>query len=329
MKKHKNNSFAEIKQIIDQHNNLLIISHILPDGDNIGSVLALTRALTMMGKNVKGIVNGILPDYYRFLVGSEDLISPEEADFDHCDLLLIVDAADRGRVGDLALPYLDTLTTINIDHHISNDYFGDYNYVDAKAGAAAEIVCNFFLDSGYPMDETIAAPLYVGLLTDTGSFTFQNTRAATLEAGAKLLEYAIDLPAMRENIYGNISLKRKRLLGEILLHIETDLNGTVAWSTVDYARCAQLGVQGADFEGIIDHLIAIADVKIAVLFREIEMGDIKVGFRTKTGYDAVAVCAPFGGGGHAAAAGCNFKGGIEEAKAEVLKVVRHYLEGRG
>lgn len=324
--KKKNNTFAEIKQIIDEHNNLLIISHVLPDGDNIGSVLALTRSLQQVGKTVRGIVNGTLPDYYRFLPGASELIGPDEADYDQCDLLLIVDAADRGRVGGRALEYLGKITSINIDHHISNDYFGDYNYVDPLAGATAEIITNFLEAAGYPLDETIAAPLYVGLLTDTGSFTFQNTRSATLAAGAKLLSYPIDLPAMRENVYGNISLKRKLLLGEILVGSKTDCNGELIWSTIGHARCADLGVAGADFEGIIDHLIAVAGIKIAVLIREIEAGDIKVGLRTKTGYNAVDICRVFGGGGHPGAAGCSVSGELAKAEEEVLQVVRHYLE---
>ncbi len=328
VKKNENDGFARLKQIIEEHDNLLIISHILPDGDNIGSVIALTRSLEMAGKSVQGIVNGDLPEYYRFLSGTEALIPPEEADFNGCDLLIAVDSADKSRVGDKAAACFGRVTTVNIDHHISNDRYADFNYVDPNAGATAEILTEFLLATGYPMDETVAAALYVGLLTDTGSFTFQNTRAETLAAAAKLLTYPIDLPAMRENIYGNVALRRKRLLGHILCGAETEMGGDIIWSAADAAICRKLEVESADFEGCIDHLIAVSGVKIAILLRELDEGEVKVGFRTKTGYDAVAVSKPFGGGGHPGAAGCNVEGSMAAATEKILRVARAYLEER-
>lgn len=324
----KNDSFATLKQIIDGHDNLLITSHILPDGDNIGSTIAMALALKRMGKNVMAVGNGEVPARFRFLAGADELVSPEEARAFGGDLVIALDISDRGRIGTALEPICEGKTIINIDHHISNDYFGDYNYVDAEAAATAEIVASLLLSLEIEIDRDIAASLYTGLLTDSGSFTFTNTTAHTLSMASYLLTYEPDLHEIRSHLFGNMSLAKKRLLGYILTEAKPFFDGAFIYCGVDASVQEELNVSSSDFEGAIDQLMEIARIKIAAVARSQAPGEVKVSLRAKPDFDAVAIAAPFGGGGHRAAAGCTIIGSLAEAEERLLAAVKAYLEER-
>lgn len=323
----KNHSISKLKQIIDACDNLLIISHILPDGDNVGSVIAMMQMLRLKGKRVKGVINGTLPPYYAFLDGAKSLINPEELEEANYDAVICLDMSDRVRGGDLWQKIKGTPTIINIDHHISNDYFGDYNFVKAHASSTAEIITSLFVAWKETFTKEIAEALYTGMVTDSGSFTFPSTSPQTMRMAAVLLKQNPNLEAIRENVLENASFKRKKVLSAVLSDAVLGANGILCYGGIDYEQVKALEAEGPDFENIIDHLIGVTGVKYAVFFRAPEPDVVKVGFRARGGLDATVVAARFGGGGHKAAAGCSCFGSLGEVKAAVLAAVLRYLEG--
>jgi phosphoesterase RecJ-like protein len=323
----KNHSITKVKQIIDRCDNLLVISHILPDGDNVGSVIAMMHLLRAKGKQVTAVINGTLPPYYAFLSGAESLIAPERLEEAAYDAVICLDMSDHGRGGELWQKIKGTPSLINIDHHISNDYFGDYNYVKAEASSTAEIVTSLFVAWHEPFTKEIAEALYTGMVTDSGSFTYPSTSPQTMTMAAVLLKQNPDLEAIRENVLENVSFKRKKVLAAVLNDAVLAENGILCYGAIDYEQVKALEAEGPDFENIIDHLIGVIGVKYAVFFRASEPGVVKVGFRARGGFDATIVAAEFGGGGHKAAAGCSVSGNLSQVKAAVLAAVRRYLGG--
>ncbi len=320
-----NNTFTEIKEVLDKANNILIISHILPDGDNIASVLGMAISLGLLGKNTTALCNGTLPQYYEFLPHRDKLVSVAEAQCQQYDLTLALDMSDKGRGGaELDFAYNSPLV-VNIDHHISNDYFGDYNYVDPGAAATAQILTDFLLQSGYPLNKDIATSFYTGILTDSGNFTYGNTTAATLALASELLRYEPDLAEIRLNVFENVSFKRKKILGHILNNAVELPSHNLVYSTLTYGECQALKAEGQDFEGAIDHLIGVNNVKMALFFREMEPNLVKVGFRGRLGADVTVVAGKFGGGGHKAAGGCSVAGDFTAIVQQVLEACVEYM----
>ncbi len=321
----KNHNIAELKQIIDRCDNLLVISHILPDGDNVGSVIAMMQMLCAKGKRVTAVINGTLPPYYAFLSGIAALITPEQLEETVYDAVICLDMSDHGRGGEVWRKIKGTPPLINIDHHISNDYFGDYNYVKAEASSTAEIITSLFVAWQEPLTKEIAEALYTGMVTDSGSFTYPSTSPQTMTMAAVLLEQKPDLAAIRENVLENASFKRKKVLAAVLSDAVLAENGLLCYGAIDYEQIKALKAESPDFENIIDHLIGVTGVKYALFFRAPEPDVVKVGFRTRGGLDATVVAAEFGGGGHKAAAGCSVSGDLAQVKAAVLAAVRRYL----
>lgn len=323
----KNNSFAEINQVIEKSQFPLVLSHILPDGDNIGSVLGMTLLLNAMGKKTTPIVNGTLPYYYRFLPGVEYLCPRETVHHDGYDLVLALDMSDHERGGDLGDFWETCPTVVNIDHHHTNTYFGDYNYVDGDAASNTQILTEMVLAWKWPLTKEVAECFYTGMLTDSGNFTYPATSSKTLRMAAELMNYHPDLPAIRSNVFENVTFCRKKILGKVLTDAVALCDGRLVYSSLNYEACQSLSAEGPDFEGIIDHLIGITDVEFAIFFREMEKGVTKVGFRGRKGRDVTMVATQFGGGGHKAAGGCTLEGNFSDCVDTVLKAAIAYLEG--
>lgn len=321
-----NNTPMSLKQIIDRCNNLLIISHILPDGDNIGSVIAMMLLLKKEGKQVTAVVNGEMPPYYRFLEGASFLVTRNDLVSRSYDAVICLDMSDRERGGEVWAKIEGTPVLVNIDHHVSNDDFGDYNYVLSDASSTAEIVTSLFLEWGVTIDKAMAEALYVGMVTDSGSFTYPSTSAHTMRMAAVLLEEKPDLEAIRENVLENVSFLRKKLLAAVLQHAELCCDGKLCYAAIGYDEIKSLHAKGPDFEGIIDHLIGVTGVEYAVFFREIEPETVKIGFRGRGKNDVTVVASHFGGGGHKAAAGCSCRGPLKDVVKSVVDDVSHYME---
>jgi phosphoesterase RecJ-like protein len=316
------NDIADITREISNRDNFLLISHAIPDGDSIGSLLGMHRVLKNLGKKSRMLLQDPVPRIYQYLPESSEVMSP--AQFDGIvENVIFLDCADEERAGEELLPLLSSRSfTINIDHHQSNTMFGDLNYVQPDMAATAEIV--YYLAKALPVeiDPLMANALYAGIVQDTGSFHHNNTRAETFRIAADLLECGVDLAETSINLFESKSRAEMRLLICALNSMQFSTDGQMAWMTVTYKEAESLGVLDLHPEGIINHTLMVEGVEVGILFRETKPGTIKVGYRSKGKVDVARLASAFGGGGHRQAAGVTMEGSLEQIKDQVINAVR-------
>jgi len=305
-------------ELIKESRNIAILSHIMPDGDNIGSCLALYNALVKLGKNVVVVLDDDVPEVYRFLKNSDQIVKPE-CSYD-LDLVVTLDCGDTGRFGKSA-KYLESNKIINIDHHISNTNFGHYNIVDTNASATAELVYELIKKLEITLDKDICECIYTGIVTDTGQFQYSNTTSATHRIVAELISNGVEPAKVYKDIYQNNSLSKIKLLGEALSSIELHYNNKIASIILRKELFEKVGAKDEDSDGIINYARDIKGVEVALLFREIEDGKIKIGFRSKDFINVNEIAQKFGGGGHKRAAGATAVGDIRNIKDKVIEEV--------
>ena len=309
---------VEIADSLNKAKEVLILSHIIPDGDCLGSALALALALQNDGKKVIVINEDEVPDMYTFLPGSNSIRKIIEF-IDLPQLVVVVDSSDPERVGEQLSELFKGKKVINIDHHVSNTKYGDINYVDTNVPATGELVYELLSYMGMPLTASIATNLYTAIVTDSGSFQYESVRPRTLEIAGKLMKEGADLAAVRENLWETRSLVNIRLLAKVLPELQLSEDGLISWVSISKKLQEKLGAKSEHCEGLINYPRSIAGVEIGILFREIEEEVIKVGFRSKSKVDVNLLAAEFGGGGHARAAGCTVKGKMETVINKVIE----------
>ncbi len=312
----------KIASIIKSEKDVALVSHIQPDGDAIGSILALGLALLKIGHSVQMLNPDGVPQIYTFLPGC-DLI---RTGFLYIpDTVVFMDCSDIDRIGGLKYSTSKAKTVINIDHHISNSFFGKINLLDTNASATGEIVYKLILALDIEIDSEIASSLYTAIVTDTGSFQFQNTTSETHLIAADLLEYGTDLSIIRNNLWESTPLESIRLVTETLKTLELDETKRIAWVSVPYPVFKSLGATTEHVEGIVNYPKSVRGVEIGIIFKEFAPHKIKVGLRSKSIVDVNKIAQVFGGGGHKRAAGCLIDGSLEEAKKAVLNEAKKNL----
>jgi len=314
---------------IREGEEIVIFSHVLPDGDCLGSALGLGLALRELGKKVWLVNSDPVPGLYQFLPGWETFRSSLDG-VGSRPTVIAVDCSDPRRVGDTFSPYLTTSSgIINIDHHVSNEQFGAVNFVVPEASSTGELVYRLLQELNAAITPGVATALYTAVVTDTGSFQYENVRPATLKIAAELMECGADLRAIRKNLWETKSLLSVRLLGRALNDLSFAASGRIAWLKVSYQLQRELGATDDDIEGLINYPRSIEGVEIGLLFRELKPGVVKVGLRSKTWADVNLLAARFGGGGHPRAAGCVVEGELEKVIAQVVSAAQETLTGRG
>lgn len=318
--------FAEFNDVVAGHSSFVIMSHIRPDGDAIGSQLALGFALMALGKTVYIVNQDGLPESMTFMTGSEKVITPPAEPLE-IEVAIALDTATKQRLGESALLAASKAKFwVNIDHHISNPAYGDLNIIDVASPATGQIVYQLirFLDMPLPAETRDA--IYVAVSTDTGSFQYGSTTAATYELGADLIRRGLDVGKINADIYNNHPFRRVELIRELLNTLEISTDGKLAnWQLYNAVRL-KLNLQPDDSEGLIDLIRAVKGVKVAVFFEELEVGEIRVSMRSKdNSMNVCDVALKFGGGGHALAAGIRMSGPLEDAKAKVLAALSEAL----
>lgn len=311
---------AELKKV----NEVAILSHVLPDGDCIGSMLALGRALRKLGKKVTMLNRDQMPGYLRFLADSE-LVQEELNGQDWPEVTVCVDCSDRWRVGDRLAEAISDKRIINIDHHISNTHFGSVNLIVPEAAATAQIVTQVVDALGVAWDKELATQVYTALATDTGSFQYSTTSGDVHRLAARLLDYGLDAGEINRNIYECKPLSAIQLISSALSSLTLSSDGQIAWLTLPRSVLNELGASDDQTEGIVNYGRSIDSVEIAMLFREMAAGQVKVSFRSKSHADVNKLAALFGGGGHNRAAGCTIEGELSEVVAEVVTKAENFL----
>ena len=308
-----------IKLIEKSEHNIYICSHIQPDGDNIGSTLALGMAIKKMSKNVKLLKVDDIPSDYKFLP-NVDLIKKYEME-ENIDLFIALDSSDMERLGVGKEFAKNANNIINIDHHITNTKFGDINIVSSSSAATGELVYEFIKQMGVDIDKNIATCLYTAISTDTGSFIYSNTTYMTHLIIAELLKTGIDINNININLYQKRSMERTRLFINVLNDIEIFLNGKIGIVTVTQDMLKSSNAKLEDTEGIISFVRDIDSVEVACLLKEVNKNEIKVSLRSKEKIDVSKISSKFNGGGHIRAAGCTLFTEMDNAKELILKEI--------
>lgn len=303
-------------RFFDQHDDILLIAHISPDGDTLGSSLALFRALRKMGKCVQVVCTDPVPESYRFCVGAEEFLLPREAH--QADAVVTVDCADVLRTGDCKPLFDGARDTLNIDHHGTNRGYAKNNYV-RRAGATGELIYHLLVALKCEVDPEIASLLYVAIASDTGNFAYSGTSPDTFRIAAALLECGIDLPALNRLLFRTVPYRKLLLRARMTASCNLYANECIAISTVTRRDLIACGATEEDCEGLIDDLRDIETVEIAAILRESSDGTVRVSLRGKQNADVSKIALQFGGGGHRLAAGCTMHIPIAEAEAAVLE----------
>src|ERR687892_1445619 len=317
--------FSEIGRILREHQRFAVMSHVRPDGDALGSQLALALSLQQLGKEVRVWNEDGMLEKYSFLPRAELVTKPPSAPEDF-DCAIALDTAIQNRLG-TALAAVHSKLWINIDHHLSNPGYGDVVHVDPEAPATAEIIFRLIKSQNLPFNRDIAENLYAAISTDTGSFQYPKTSARTFEIAAELIRAGLDVGRLNQQLYENYPRRRLELLRELLRTMRFEHAGRVASVSLSLKTGAELGVLPEDNEGLIDHLRAIRGVIVAVFFEELGDGKVRISMRSKNeAVDVCAICQKFGGGGHSLAAGARVRGTLAEVEEKVLEEIGDVLK---
>ncbi len=326
----RNASFEEIGQVLHSHQSFVLISHVRPDGDAIGSQLALGYSLIAAGKNVRLINEDGLPENLAFMAGSVLIETPPSEPLD-VEVAIALDTATKPRLGDRALNAASKAKIwLNIDHHVSNPRYGDLNLIDPTSPATGQILYQLITALDLPLPAETRDAIYVAVSTDTGSFQYPSTTATTYDLAADLIRRGLDVGTINSNIYDNHPYRRLQLMRVLLNSLERTPDGKVAsWEMRDQTRI-ELSLTPDDSEGLIDYIRAIRGVQVAVFFEELPDEKIRVSMRSKDRhYNVCEIATEFGGGGHALAAGIRMRGPLEDAKALVLAAIRRRIDAAG
>jgi bifunctional oligoribonuclease and PAP phosphatase NrnA len=314
-----NATFAEIAEALRGHQSFVVLSHVRPDGDALGSQIAIGLALQKLGKKVKVWNEEGLLEKFSFLPGGELVTFPPNEP-ENFDVVLALDTATRQRLGENCLAAVGSAKLwINIDHHPSNPRYGDLVHIDPIAPATGQILFELLQSQDLPLDEAIAENLFAAISTDTGSFQYPNTTARTFEIAADILRCGIKVGELSQKLYESYPRRRIELLRVLLDRMRFDADGKVASFSLPIATANELGVIPEDNEGLIDHLRAIQGVIIAIFFEELEDGKVRVSMRSKDERaDVCEICLRFKGGGHKLAAGARVPGALEDVANRVI-----------
>jgi phosphoesterase RecJ-like protein len=315
-----------IRDVLVSAERILLLSHVRPDGDAIGSQVALALSLQALHKEVAVWNEDGCPANLRFLAGSEQVVTPPVRP-EAFDTVVCLDTASRERLGSCLAAVRSARCWVNVDHHGSNPGYGDSNLVEAQAAATGEIVFQLLSDRGLPFPTESAAALYVAISTDTGSFRYPNTTPRTLQTAADLLKRGIDGAAICQKIYESYPRRRATLLGELLTRARLEADDQVAAFLLDIATKTRLGIQPEDLDGLVDAIRCIDTVVVAAFFEELPNDRIRVSLRSKRAdVEVDKLCREYGGGGHRAAAGARIRGGLQEVAANVMERIAREID---
>ncbi len=317
-------NIEKIIQFIKRSDDFIVTSHMSPDGDNIGSTLGMYYALKKLGKKVYHVLDDTPPQNLIFLLKDLTILKSEDVKLESYNIIAL-DCADKQRVCLEDNIVKNAQTLVCIDHHASNDAYGDINYIDADASSTCELVYNLLVKfneiEGIDLiDETIATTLYTGLATDTGNFSYSNTHPSSFEMAKELLLKGAKRDTIIQEVFQSNPYSYYKLLGEALNTLDI-VESKIAIISVDKEMLKRNVISFNDVDGITSYTRDIQGVEVGVLLKEKKENEVKVSFRSKNYVDVSAVAKTFGGGGHVRAAGCTIYDSIENAKKKVLEVV--------
>ncbi|HET7456928.1 MAG TPA: bifunctional oligoribonuclease/PAP phosphatase NrnA [Gemmatimonadaceae bacterium] len=326
---HRRAAIARLAAELRPGLRVALSTHMNADGDGCGSEAALARILGAMGMDVRIVNPTPWPAMFDFLGGNgvRDLSPKGAAALRGIDLLVVLDISDVKRLGVLADAVRGlTVPKLVIDHHIATDEpAGSITLTDTAACATGELVYDLASILGANITEPIAKALYTALLTDTGGFRFSNTTPRCHAVAGRLLAAGVDPEDMYRRIYASVSLKRLQLLRDALDTLRVDEENGVAWISVPAGALEQYGLQSEDLDGIVEHPRSIVGTRLALFFRDLGHGKVKVSFRSTGDVDVNQFARRFGGGGHARASGALVAGTLEQVRDSIVDAAREFV----
>jgi phosphoesterase RecJ-like protein len=309
---------GQVIELIEKHDRFAITSHIRPDGDSLGSSLALCWILRGLGKDAEVIMCDTVPHAYSKLPGSEAVRVVKDIDRDY-DAVFVIECSDVSRPG---LPSLKNQFVVNIDHHSTTVLFGSLNWIDSTAAAVGEMIYNLAKAIGSKITPEIASCVYAALLTDTGSFHFSNTTERTFKIASELVRHGAQPAKLSQAIFYNYPYAKLQLTGAVLSTLQRDESGRIAWITMNKDALEQTGATEDDSDGIITYPLTIGEVEAVAFFRELSNSTYRISLRSKNRVNVARVAEGFGGGGHANAAGFTIKADYEVLSRDVIEKLK-------
>jgi len=311
-------SFLEICETLRSANHILVVSHLRPDGDALGSTIAAALWLRQEGHQVTAWNENGVPQKFSYLPEASLVTGPSEQ-VQEFDAILILDTATKERLGKKVLASARAPLWLAIDHHVSNEFFAHHNLVSPSSPATGEILAEGLLQEKIFITPAMACNLYAAISTDTGSFQYSSTTARTFEIAAALVKAGVAVGTFSQAMYGNQPRRRFELLRYALAHSKFSCDDRIASFVLAKKEAASLQALPEDTEGIIDHLRSVEGVEAAVFFEELMEGQVRISIRSKIStFDASAFCQQYGGGGHHMAAGATLQGSVEEVEKKIL-----------
>jgi phosphoesterase RecJ-like protein len=309
------NDLDSFRRIALENGTALISTHVHPDADAIGSVLAMREMLSQIGTNSKVVLEEGCPPRYRFLPGGDEIVNLRDVDHGKFSAAIILDSGSLDRIGDVQALLSPNAKIVNIDHHVSNTRFGKLNFVNTTCSATGELLFELASAMNLRMTADLASNLYAGILTDTGRFRYSNTTPRTMQVVGKLMSEGADAFAITDLMYYDIPSNDLLSLGAILATLELFADGLVSTLSVKLERLV------GDPDTVVDLALSVHGVEVAAMFSETHEGKIRVSFRSKHVVDVSAIAEKFGGGGHIRAAGCRMLGTLDSVRERILPAI--------
>ncbi len=320
--------FEQLTQKISNAKNIILISHIGPDGDTIGSTLGFYFLIkeNFKAKNVHFVVQHRIPQVYEFLPEiNKAILTNFQVEIAQYDLAIAVDCATAERMGYFEKIFFNAKTTANIDHHITNPNFADLNLVGDNLSSTGELLYNYAINQNLKISQNAATSIYTAILTDTGGFKYSNTTATALFTGSKLIDLGAKPHEIYEYCYEKKPMAMQNITAYSILNAKYLSNNKIAYIVIDRKLMEQFGALDEHLDGISEALRETDCVDVAFVLKETVKGEAKFSFRSKT-VDVSKICQQFGGGGHMLAAGCLLKKTLPEALEHVLPKVIEQVE---
>jgi phosphoesterase RecJ-like protein len=317
----------EILEVMSKARRVLISSHLDPDGDSLGSQLAMATLAQGWKKKVAIANQGEIPSKYQFLDSEKRIILHRNKRVLKFmpDLVIILESPYLERIGWVKEVIPEKCTIINIDHHPDNVSYGTINYLDPTAAAVGEMVYAIMLRAGFPVSPMVASWLYAAILTDTGRFRYTSTTSKSMRICAQLIDLGADARYLTDKIYFNFSEQNLRLLGHVLSGLELHQGGKISCLTVDQKSVKQFQISPGDTEGLVDYSLFINGAEVGALFKEIGSHRTKVSLRSQNHLDIGQLARQYGGGGHKNAAGFALNQPLTQAKRMVLEELKKWI----
>lgn len=314
----------QIAEHLRTTDNFLVTSHVSPDGDALGSMLAVGEVLDAMGKQVRLFNESGLPERFRWLSPRQEIL--RDLPDTEPETIIVLDCGSPQRPGTLLAPWLSSKTVVNIDHHLDNPLFGSINWVDQRVSSTGEMVGMLARELNVPLAGLLGEYVYLSLISDTGDFCFSNTRPETLEMAAEILRLGLLPGPFHEQRQSTGTINQLRMRGTVTQQATLHSQGRISLISFTRELFRQTGTGPEDTEGLVNRVLYLRGVQAAIATREEDNGSIKFSLRSKGDVNVQAVAARFGGGGHRNAAGGTLDMSVDEAGRTLVDAVAAELD---